>query len=182
MSSNEIAINVEKLSKRYEIYEKPSDRLKQFVLPRLRRLLNSSSSQYFKEFWALRDVSFQIEKGETLGIIGRNGSGKTTLLRMINGIFPPTKGVISINGRIGALIAVGAGFHPHMTGRENVYLNASILGIPKNEVTEKFDSILEFAEIGEFIDAPVSTYSSGMHVRLGFSIAIHAEPEILLGW
>lgn len=132
------------------------------------------------EFWSLRDVSFELKKGEGLGIIGRNGSGKSTLLRLINGIFPPDQGSISVKGKIGALIAVGAGFHPHMTGRENIYLNGTILGMSKEEIDEKFNSIIEFADIGEFIDAPVSTYSSGMTVRLGFAIAIHSEPDILL--
>jgi lipopolysaccharide transport system ATP-binding protein len=133
-----------------------------------------------KEFWALQDINFELRRGETLGLIGQNGSGKTTLLRLINGIFPPDKGKISINGRIGALIAVGAGFHPHMTGRENIYLNGTILGMTKTELKRKIDSIVDFAEIGEFIDSPVATYSSGMTVRLGFAIAIHCEPDILL--
>lgn len=132
------------------------------------------------EFWALKDISFELKKGEALGIIGQNGSGKTTLLRLINGIFPPDKGKISIRGRMGALIAVGAGFHPHMTGRENIYLNGTILGMTRKEIDEKFQEIIDFADIGEFIDAPVSTYSSGMTVRLGFAIAIHSNPEILL--
>jgi lipopolysaccharide transport system ATP-binding protein len=132
------------------------------------------------EFWALEDISFELRKGETLGIIGVNGAGKSTLLRLISGIFPPDRGKVQINGRVGSLIAVGAGFHPHMTGRENIYLNGTILGMTKTETREKFDSIVDFADIGDFIDAPVSTYSSGMRVRLGFSIAIHCEPDILL--
>ena len=133
-----------------------------------------------KEFWALQDINFELKRGETLGLIGQNGCGKTTLLRLINGIFPPDKGKITINGRIGALIAVGAGFHPHMTGRENIYLNGTILGMTKAELKRKFDEIVDFAEIGDFIDAPVATYSSGMTVRLGFAIAINSLPEILL--
>jgi ABC-type polysaccharide/polyol phosphate transport system ATPase subunit len=132
------------------------------------------------EFWALDDVSFELSKGETLGIIGVNGSGKSTLLRLINGIFPPDKGRITFKGRIGALIAVGAGFHPHMTGKENIYLNGTILGMTRNEIDKKLDEIIDFAEIGEFIDAPVNVYSSGMTVRLGFSIAIQSNPDILL--
>ncbi|MEK6794964.1 MAG: ABC transporter ATP-binding protein [Spirochaetota bacterium] len=132
------------------------------------------------EFWALDNVSFSLKRGETLGLIGANGSGKSTLLRLLTGIFPPDKGRISIRGRIGALIAVGAGFHPHMTGRENIYLNGTILGMTRQEVNAQFDNIVSFADIGEFIDAPVSTYSSGMTVRLGFSIAIHSHPSILL--
>jgi lipopolysaccharide transport system ATP-binding protein len=132
------------------------------------------------EFWALEDVNFELKRGETLGIIGINGSGKSTLLRMITGIFPPDKGRITINGRVSSLIAVGAGFHPQMTGRENIYLNGTILGMTKKEIQEKFDNIVDFADIGEFLDAPVSTYSSGMKVRLGFAIAVHCEPDILL--
>jgi ABC-type polysaccharide/polyol phosphate transport system ATPase subunit len=132
------------------------------------------------EFWALRDVSFELKKGECLGIIGENGSGKSTLLRLINGIFPPTVGRIITRGRIGALIAVGAGFHPQMTGRENIFLNGSILGMDKQEIKGKFDEIVDFADLGDFIDSPVSTYSSGMYIRLGFSIAIHSSPEIIL--
>jgi len=132
------------------------------------------------EFWALEDVNFEIKQGEMLGIIGQNGCGKSTLLRLINGIYPPDKGRITIKGRIGALIAVGAGFHPHMTGRENIVLNGTILGMTKGELKKKFDSIVDFADLKEFLDAPVSTYSSGMYVRLGFSIAVHCEPEILL--
>jgi len=132
------------------------------------------------EFWALDDVSFDLKKGETLGIIGVNGSGKTTLLRLITGIFPPDKGRIIYRGRIGALIAVGAGFHPHMTGRENIYLNGTILGMTKKEIDSKIDEIVEFADIGDSLEAPVSTYSSGMTVRLGFSIAVHCDPDILL--
>lgn len=132
------------------------------------------------EFWALEDVSFELKKGEALGIIGVNGSGKSTLLRLITGIFPPDKGSISFKGRIGALIAVGAGFHPHMTGRENIYLNATILGMTRKEIDEKINDIIDFAEIGDFLEAPINTYSSGMRVRLGFSIAVYCEPDILL--
>jgi len=132
------------------------------------------------EFWALENVNFSLKKGETLGIIGTNGSGKSTLLRLISGIFPPDKGSITINGRIGSLIAVGAGFHPHMTGRENIFLNGTILGMSKKDIKERFDSIVDFADIGNFLDAPVSTYSSGMRVRLGFAIAVHSDPDILL--
>jgi lipopolysaccharide transport system ATP-binding protein len=132
------------------------------------------------EFWAIDDISFELKKGEILGIIGVNGSGKSTLLRVLAGIFPPDKGVISIKGQIGALIAVGAGFHPYMTGRENIYLNGTILGMSRQEIEEKVEDIIAFAEISDFIDAPVTTYSSGMRVRLGFSIAVHRVPEVLL--
>lgn len=132
------------------------------------------------EFWALKDIDFEVKRGETFGLIGANGSGKSTLLRMINGIFPPDRGRIEVRGRIGALIAVGAGFHPHMTGRENIYLNGAILGMTQAEIRKEMDSIIDFAEIGDFLDAPVSTYSSGMYVRLGFAIAIHSRPDIVL--
>lgn len=143
--------------------------------------LSSHSDKLRKgEFWAVNDVSFDLKKGETLGIIGPNGAGKTTLLKMLNGIFWPDKGKITIKGGVGALIEVGAGFHPLLTGRENIYINAAILGMTKREVDEKCDSIIDFAGIGDFIDAPVKFYSSGMYVRLGFAIAIHSEPNILL--
>ncbi len=132
------------------------------------------------EFWALRDVSFELRRGETLGLIGYNGCGKSTLLRVINGIFPPDQGRVTINGRIGALIAVGAGFHPHMSGRENIYLNGTILGMRRQEIASSFDSIVDFSGIEDFLDAPVATYSSGMNVRLGFAIAIHCHPDLLL--
>src|SRR6266498_3986697 len=132
------------------------------------------------EFWALNDVSFEIMKGETLGIIGANGSGKSTMLKLLNGIFMPDKGRIEITGRVGALIEVGAGFHPMLTGRENIYVNGAILGMCKKEIDAKMDEIVDFADIGDFIDAPVKHYSSGMYVRLGFAIAAHCEPDILL--
>lgn len=132
------------------------------------------------EFWALQNASFDLKRGEALGVIGRNGSGKTTLLRIINGIYPPDQGKVVYRGRMGALIAVGAGFHPHLTGKENIFLNGSIIGMSQKEISEKFDEIVDFADIGEFLDAPVATYSSGMTVRLGFAIAIHGLPNILL--
>jgi len=132
------------------------------------------------EFWALNDISFELGRGEVLGLIGMNGSGKTTLLRLLSGIFPPDKGEIMVKGRVGALIAIGAGFHPHMTGRENIYLNGTILGMTRDELENKFHDIVDFAEIRDFLDAPVSTYSSGMRVRLGFSIAVQMAPDVLL--
>jgi lipopolysaccharide transport system ATP-binding protein len=143
--------------------------------------LSSHSEKLRKnEFWAVDDISFELKKGQTLGIIGPNGSGKTTMLQMLNGIFWPDKGAITVEGRVGALIAVGAGFHPLLSGRENVYLNAAIMGMTKKEVDKKFDNIVEFAGIGRFIDSPVKFYSSGMFVRLGFAVAVHCEPDILL--
>jgi lipopolysaccharide transport system ATP-binding protein len=132
------------------------------------------------EFWALKEVSFELKRGECLGLIGQNGSGKSTLLRLLAGVFPPDGGTISIRGRVSALIALGAGFHPHMTGRENIYLNGSILGFSQREIDKHLEEILDFAEIGKFVDAPVSTYSSGMRVRLGFAIATAVKPDLLL--
>jgi len=133
------------------------------------------------EFWSVKDVSFELRRGECLGLIGRNGAGKTTLLRMLNGLIKPDKGSIEINGKIGGLIALGAGFNPILTGRENIYVNGSILGLSKAEIEAKFEEIIEFAEIGEFIDAPVQTYSSGMSVRLGFAVAVVLiKPDVLL--
>ncbi len=143
--------------------------------------LSVDSSKLRKdEFWAVDDISFEVRKGEALGIIGHNGSGKSTILKMLNGIYMPDKGKIEIKGRIGALIEVGAGFHPMLTGRENIYINGAILGMTKKEIDNKFDDIVAFADIGDFIDSPVRHYSSGMYVRLGFSVAVYSEPDILL--
>lgn len=143
--------------------------------------LNSNSKKIRKgEFWALNDISFEVRKGETLGIIGPNGSGKSTLLKILNGIFLPDDGRIEIKGRIGALIEVGAGFHPLLTGVENVYINGAILGMSKREISKKLDEIIDFADIKEFIDMPVKHYSSGMYVRLGFGVAVYSHPDILL--
>ena len=132
------------------------------------------------EFWAVKDVSFELRRGQCLGLIGRNGAGKTTLLRILNGLIKLDSGRIEMRGRVGALIALGAGFNPILTGRENIYVNASVLGLGKREIDGKIEEIIDFAEIGEFIDAPVQNYSSGMAVRLGFAIAVKTEPEILL--
>ncbi|MDE2422937.1 MAG: ABC transporter ATP-binding protein [Betaproteobacteria bacterium] len=178
--SSEIVIKVENLSKCYQIYDKPRDRLKQMILPRLLRAIGIQPKQYFREFWALRDASFEIRKGETVGIIGRNGSGKSTLLQMICGTLNPTSGSIQTNGRIAALLELGSGFNPEFTGRENVYLNGAVLGLSKEEINKRFDKIVAFADIGDFIDQPVKTYSSGMFVRLAFSIQANVDPEILI--
>jgi lipopolysaccharide transport system ATP-binding protein len=132
------------------------------------------------EFLAVNDVSFELKRGETLGIIGHNGAGKSTILKMLNGIYMPDKGRIQINGRVGALIEVGAGFHPMLTGRENIYVSGAILGISKKEIKKRFDDIVDFADIGDFLDTPVKYYSSGMYVRLGFAVAVFCEPDILL--
>ena len=178
--SSEIAIKVENLSKCYQIYAQPRDRLKQFVLPRLQRIAGKSPKQYFREFWALKDVSFEVKKGETVGIIGRNGSGKSTLLQMICGTLNPTGGTIQTNGRTAALLELGSGFNPEFTGRENVYLNGAVLGLTNDEIDNRFDDIASFADIGDFIEQPVKTYSSGMVVRLAFAVAVNVDPQILV--
>jgi lipopolysaccharide transport system ATP-binding protein len=180
MSSNDIAIRVSNLSKCYQIYDTPRDRLKQFVVPRLQGLAGQTPRQYFREFWALKDVSFEVKKGETVGIIGRNGSGKSTLLQNICGTLNPTSGSIQTNGRIAALLELGSGFNPEFTGRENVYMNAAILGLSREEVDARFDDIAAFADIGQFIEQPVKTYSSGMYIRLAFAVAINVTPDILI--
>ncbi|MBU6954389.1 ABC transporter ATP-binding protein [Hahella sp. HN01] len=174
------AIRIRNLSKCYQIYDSPRDRLKQFVIPKLKRFSNQPPARYYRDFWALRDVSFEIKRGETVGIVGRNGSGKSTLLQIICGTLSPTEGTVEINGRIAALLELGAGFNPEFTGRENVYLNAAVLGLSQREVDERFDDIAAFADIGQFIDQPVKTYSSGMVVRLAFAVAINVDPEILV--
>jgi lipopolysaccharide transport system ATP-binding protein len=178
--SSEIAIQVDKLNKRYQIYAQPHHRLKQFVLPRLQRALGGAVKNYFSEFWAVKDISFEIKKGETVGIVGRNGSGKSTLLQMICGTLNPSGGSINTNGRIAALLELGAGFNPEFSGRENVYLNAAVLGLSKAETNARFDEIAKFADIGDFIEHPVKTYSSGMTVRLAFAVAINVDPQILI--
>ena len=177
---NDIAISITNLGKYYGIYSKPRDRLKQFILPRLMRLIGMESRDYFREFWAVRNVSFEVRRGETVGIIGRNGSGKSTLLQMICGTLTPTSGSVETHGRVAALLELGSGFNPDFTGRENVYLNGSVLGISREEMDSKIADILAFADIGDFIDQPVKTYSSGMFVRLAFSVIAHIEPDILV--
>lgn len=178
--SSEIAIKVENLSKCYQIYDQPRDRLKQFVLPRMQSLVGLQPKQYYREFWALKDVSFEVKKGAAVGIVGRNGSGKSTLLQLICGTLSPTRGLVEANGRIAALLELGSGFNPEFTGRENVYLNGSILGIEKERLDERFADIEKFADIGNHIDQPVKAYSSGMFVRLAFAVQMHLEPEILI--
>ena len=180
MSSNELAIKVEHLSKIYLIYERPSDRLKQFVVPRLQRVLGKQPANYYREFWALRDVSFEVKKGETIGIIGRNGSGKSTLLQLICGTLNPNGGSVQTNGRVAALLELGAGFNPEFTGRENVYMNGAVMGLSTAEIDARFDEIAAFADIGEFIDQPIKTYSSGMLVRLAFAVIAHVDADILV--
>lgn len=181
MSSNgEVAIRVQGLSKCYEIYNKPGDRLKQFIYPKIKHFLGMCISNYFREFWALRDISFEVQKGQTVGIIGRNGSGKSTLLQIICGTLTPSSGGVETSGRIAALLELGSGFNPEFTGRENVYLNAAVLGLTKAETDERYLDIVEFADIGSFIDQPVKTYSSGMMVRLAFAVIAHVDADILI--
>ncbi|MBN1663342.1 MAG: ABC transporter ATP-binding protein [Deltaproteobacteria bacterium] len=179
-SIDDVAIRVRNLGKCYQIYNKPNDRLKASIYPRLQRLIGRQPGQYFREFWALSDVSFDVKKGETLGIIGSNGSGKSTLLQMVCGTLHPTCGNIQTNGRIAALLELGSGFNPDFTGRENVYMNASLLGLSTDEIDDRFDKIASFAGIGEFMGQPVKTYSSGMFVRLAFSVIAHVDADILV--
>ena len=178
--SSEIAIKVENLNKCYQIYDQPRDRLKQFILPRLQRLAGREISQYYREFWALNDISFEVKKGESVGIVGRNGSGKSTLLQIITGTLYPTSGSVRTNGRIAALLELGSGFNPDFTGVENVYLNGALLGFSTAQIDEKFDAIAAFADIGQHLNQPVKTYSSGMLLRLAFAVQVQVEPEILI--
>ncbi|MEH2001641.1 MAG: ABC transporter ATP-binding protein [Nostoc sp.] len=167
----EIAISLKNVSKSYKRYARPVDRLKEILLP------GKSQAQ---EFWALQDINLEVYKGETLGIIGQNGSGKSTLLQIIVGTLTPTTGEVSINGRVSALLELGSGFNPEFTGRQNVFFNGQILGLSKQEIQAKYDEIASFADIGDFIDQPVKTYSSGMFVRLAFAIAVSVNPDILI--
>ena len=172
MEKDNFAIKIDNLTKEYRLYDKPLGRILETFLP--------SGKTYYQSFRALDNVSLEIQRGETIGIVGRNGSGKSTLLQVICGIIKPTEGSVVVNGRISALLELGAGFNPEFTGRQNVYLNGSILGLKQAEIDTRLDDILSFACIGEFIDQPVKTYSSGMFVRLAFSVAISVEPEILI--
>ncbi|KQP46183.1 ABC transporter ATP-binding protein [Pseudorhodoferax sp. Leaf274] len=179
--SSEFSVQVDGLGKCYQVYELPRDRLKQFIVPRLRRMLGRpSASPYYREFWALKNASFAVQKGETVGIIGRNGSGKSTLLQMICGTLTPSRGSVRTSGRIAALLELGSGFNPEFTGRENVYLNGAVLGLRKDEIDARFDDIVAFADIGEFISQPVKNYSSGMVVRLAFAVQAQSNPDILI--
>lgn len=179
--NDNVAIKVEHVSKKFCRYLRKSMLYGMHDIGRnLFRMSTKPDRLRKHEFWAVNDVSFELHRGETLGIIGPNGSGKSTILKMLNGIFMPDKGKIEINGRMGALIEIGAGFHPLLTGRENIYVNGAILGMSKKEIDEKFEDIVEFADIGDFLDTPVRNYSSGMYVRLGFSVAVHTKPDILI--
>ena len=180
MSSDNAAVRVQKLSKYYEIYDRPQDRLKQSIYPRLQRIAGGKAQNYYREFWALRDVSFEVNGGETVGIIGRNGSGKSTLLQIICGTLQPSVGEVDISGRVAALLELGSGFNPEFTGRENVFMNAGILGLSRDQTEAIFDDIEAFADIGDFIDQPVKTYSSGMMVRLAFAVNAYVDADILV--
>lgn len=171
--SSEFAIRVNGIGKFFPVYHKPYHRLLQMVTP-------GPKQRWFREFQALKEISFTVPRGETLGIVGRNGSGKSTLLQLICGTLTPSAGSIEVNGRVAALLELGAGFNPEFTGRENIYLNGAVLGLSTDEIRRRFDDIVAFAEIGDFIEQPVKSYSSGMYVRLAFAVAIHVDPEILI--
>jgi len=166
------AIDASNLSKCYQLYNQPKDRLKQFLW--------CGKRQYYRELWALRDINFWVTQGEVVGIVGQNGSGKSTLLQLVCGTLTPTSGEVLVKGRIAALLELGAGFSPEFTGRENVFMSAAIMGLSQAEIAERIDEIIHFSGIGDFIDQPVKTYSSGMYVRLAFSVAINVDPDILV--
>lgn len=168
----DIAIKIKDLTKCYKIYNKPSDRLKESLDP--------FRKKYHRDFFALNNVCFNVKRGETVGIIGKNGSGKSTLLKLITGVLTPTDGNIIVNGKISALLELGAGFNPEFTGIENIYMNGTIMGFSKVEMDKKLQDIIDFADIGDFINQPVKMYSSGMFARLAFAVAINIEPDILI--
>ncbi len=184
--SDDVAIQVRGLGKKYTISGKQEryytfrDAIVKSIKAPFKRLSQHSADRFSKEFWAIKNVSFEVYPGEVVGIIGRNGAGKTTLLKILSRITTPTEGEVDIFGRVGSLLEVGTGFHQELTGRENIFLNGSILGMSKQEIEEKFDEIVTFAEIDKFIDTPVKRYSSGMYVRLAFAVAAHLNPEILI--
>ena len=169
---DDAAIIVRNVSKKYHLYDTPQQRVKEALHP--------FRKKYHRDFWALQNVSFNVKKGEVVGVIGRNGSGKSTLLQILAGTLTPTSGEIIVKGRVSALLELGSGFHPELSGRENVFLNGAILGIDEEEMVNRFNEIVSFADIGDFIDQPVKTYSSGMYVRLAFAVAVCVEPEILI--
>jgi lipopolysaccharide transport system ATP-binding protein len=178
--SSDVVIKVENLSKCYQIYDAPRDRLKQFVLTPLKKFIGLQQQNYCREFWAINNVSFDVKRGETVGILGRNGSGKSTLLQLICGTLSPSAGRVFTTGRIAALLELGSGFNPEFTGRENVYMSCALLGHRREAVDELFPQIASFADIGEFIDQPVKTYSSGMFVRLAFAVNVISSPDIMI--
>lgn len=186
--SSKPAIQVTGLSKCYRIYDRPQDRLKQGFLNTLAQCLPGAAASTLrtkaqacgKDFWALRDIQFTVKRGETVGIVGRNGSGKSTLLQLICGTLNPSSGQIAVSGRVAALLELGAGFNPEFSGRENVFLNGQLLGLSRTQVAERFAAIADFADIGDFIDQPVKSYSSGMYVRLAFAVIAHVDADILI--
>lgn len=171
---DEIMISVNKVSMKFNLGQEKIDSLKEYVIKLIKKQL------LYREFWALKDISLEVKKGEVFGIVGYNGSGKSTLLKIIAGVMKPTIGEVKVNGSMAPLIELGAGFDPNLTGRENVFLNGAILGYKKQKLEEKFNDILLFSELGDFIDVPVKNYSSGMVARLAFSIATIVQPEILI--
>ena len=186
VTDEQVVIHVHQVSKRYDLYATPQDRLKQLFFSPINRTIDrvrrkkTSDRSYSHEFWALRDVSFQVRRGETLGIIGRNGSGKSTLLQLIAGTLTPTSGEVKTSHRIAALLELGSGFNPDFTGKENIFLNGYILGLSQNEIEERYEKIIAFADIGNFIGQPVKTYSSGMFVRLAFAVQAHVDASIII--
>src|SRR5687767_14664790 len=181
---SEISIRVEHLSKKYQITvgKYRHDTLRDQISDAISAVFHSNGRNHrqTQTFWALKEVSFEVKKGEVLGVIGHNGAGKSTLLKILSRITKPTTGEVELRGRVGSLLEVGTGFHPDLTGRENIYLNGAILGMKRVEIRRKFDEIVAFAEIEKFLETPVKWYSSGMYVRLAFSVAAHLEPEILM--
>lgn len=180
MSAKDAVIRLEQISKCYRIFENPQDRFKQALRERFGRWMGPGHAPLFREHWALRDVSFEVARGEAVGILGRNGAGKSTLLQIIAGTLTPSAGQVSIRGRVTALLELGSGFNPEFTGRENVFHNAQILGLSREEAEQRFDGIAAFADIGEFLDQPVKTYSSGMVMRLAFAVQTSVSPQILI--
>ena len=175
-ANSESAIAALNLSKCYQLYEHPTDRLKQFLWPH--RWLGAR--QYYRELWALHDINLTIMPGEVIGIVGQNGSGKSTLLQLVCGTLTPTRGSVRVSGRIAALLELGAGFNPEFTGRENILMSAAIMGLSQSEIADRIEHIIDFSGVRDFIDQPVKTYSSGMYVRLAFSVAINVDPDILV--
>lgn len=177
--SSDVAIRVRDVSKHYLIYARPEDRLKQSIVPRLQRLLGYSEKSYFRPYRALSDISFDVSRGEAIGLVGRNGAGKTTLMEMLQGTLLPTSGEVTTKGRV-LILQLGTGFNPEFTGRDNAALNAAVMGLTPAEIAQRMPAIVEFAGIGDFLDQPVRTYSSGMYARLAFAVAAHIDADILL--
>ena len=180
MSYDDFAIRVSGIGKTYKIYGTPTDRIKQLINLALSKCRLIPKKLFYHEFWALRDVSFEVKRGDTIGIIGRNGSGKSTLLQIICGTLSPTEGKVEVRGRVAALLELGSGFNPEFTGRENVYMNGAVLGLKSQEIENRIEDIILFADIGDYIDQPIKTYSSGMMVRLAFAVIAHVDADILV--